>query len=1572
MEYEAAAAAWAAKQQELLKLELIEEETRTTGALAMLSVAELEAQGSTLARAIMGGPVVGSFGRTMVALDAPKMPKPSRAEASSRRRHRDVFPPHRMRPGTLVGVCLARDEATARSARHEVRGVVSRSGDSRVTIVLDDERDGGDGPEAMRRQAQVEAVLRPGAVVRCDTVGSTISGDRLSRAVADVGASRWWAADAVGRALFEPVEGDEADSSEDIYGDAAASRTRPEGATWPDFDWDTCVPPAGAAAPPPPARGAAVPLAGETPVPALAADGVASGLFRRDLNGPQVLAVARCVASSDVHLVHGPPGTGKTTTVVEIVRQLVARGLRVLACAPSNVAVDNLAERLVEPADGEGPAAAGLPAAARGAAPVVVRLGHPARVSDSLQGVTLDARLEAGAADSGVKEARRTMEREQRRSKKAKTGPERYEARQAAREAAKEARTRERRAAGAILRGADVVMSTLSGAASAALWTAVRDARGDAVAPGAAGSGAAAAEARASGAVAATAAAGAAAGSSMCWFDVVVIDEAAQATEASCWIAARLGRRLLLAGDHLQLPPTVLSDEAAKQGLAVTLPQRLVRLAGSSAVSLLRVQHRMCLPIGGWASAATYSGRLEAHESVARRCALDLPGAAAAVAGLRAAEEAEEEAGWEGEAPATTVPWWMREPGALDSAELEEWLGCGLVHIDTAGCDGYGDDTMAAKAARAEAEAAAAAAGLSPEQTEAAVRFAGAESRSNPGEAALAAASAAWLVAAGGVPGAGLVVISPYNGQVARIRAALEAAGSLLPAAAAEALSQVRVSTVDSFQGQEAECVVLSLVRSNEIGEVGFLADSRRINVAVTRAKRLCVVIGDSDTAGRDPFLAGLMRHTAELADATAAGGGWRACLGRRDDVAAAAAGSDAASPFIGPGGAVRSASMFDSARAAVDEASGDDVIPRARGAAASGSSARRQALAPKRQSSRPSTATADPLSKAGELWADAVVAAFLRQTMLSRARMAISGAEDMAGAATEVADAVDRAGATSRGRLPRSVQSRVRSVPVPTSRLPRRGSSALDLTWPGAEGASRCACLELSDGLSAAGRRAAHMAAEESGALHFTVDAEPEELRAAEALEGRADHASAKWGRRRVLVFSVFPDSRRAADASAAAQLAAGATSVEPAVASRGSLFGDASTVAEAASGDGLPARKAPRGRGGDEADPAAVPDDDVVNAAREAAGAGAAEDADGRAPATGEGGPEGGRVAGDATAATERDTAAAGEDDGPGGNDAESGAGAGAAAEEVDGAGDGAESPAAAEAEPEDVTLEVILARSPVTVTRAELRLLPARDRIAAMKASRDAAKAGIDAKGGYAGMRKEVTAERRRAKRSDKKQTKKKAAAAATARAAAPAKAGQRLGSAPAAADSLRAARGLASPSDSMRAARAKAIEDQRARLAAGSGAARPGKGARASGDDRPMLPTYEDGLKAVRERRRAEGRAAGTESEEDEAVAEVAKLTDALMRRVGRGGAILRMPDGRSVAGHVAEGSMLERVEGGMTDAAREGGQLRDWKRRLVSRQLRERLEGARAGRVRGAKDEDGDGKAAGRGAGRKKR
>ncbi|XP_077177380.1 DNA-binding protein SMUBP-2 isoform X2 [Paroedura picta] len=264
-------------------------------------------------------------------------------------------------------------------------------------------------------------------------------------------------------------------------------------------------------------------------------------------------------------------------------------------------------------------------------------------------------------------------------------------------------------------------------------------------------------------------------------FDLVVIDECAQALEASCWIPLLRARKCVLAGDHKQLPPTVISYKAAAKGLSLSLMERLIQKYGDRVVKMLTVQYRMHQAIMHWASTEMYDGRLSAHQSVAQHLLKDLPGVAST-------EE-------------TSIP---------------------LLLIDTAGC------------------------GLFELEVE------DEQSKGNEGEVRLVSLHVQALVGAG-VKARDIAVIAPYNLQVDMLREHLS-----------QKYPELEIKSVDGFQGREKEAVVLSFVRSNRKGEVGFLAEDQRINVAITRARRHVAVICDSRTTGSHNFLKRLVDYMSE------------------------------------------------------------------------------------------------------------------------------------------------------------------------------------------------------------------------------------------------------------------------------------------------------------------------------------------------------------------------------------------------------------------------------------------------------------------------------------------------------------------------------------------------------------------------------------------------------------------------------------------------------------------------------------------------------------------------------------
>ena len=287
-----------------------------------------------------------------------------------------------------------------------------------------------------------------------------------------------------------------------------------------------------------------------------------------NLDGSQREAVRFALLQKELAVVHGPPGTGKTTTIVEIITQSVRRGDKVLATAPSNVAVDNLLERLVKNKV------------------KVVRLGHPARVHADLQKYSLDGQINLSEATQLVRDVRADIDKSFSKIKKSRSKGETFGLRREIKELKKELHERERNAIKEILKRADVVLSTLTSASrDGPLKHLPRD-----------------------------------------HFDVTVIDECSQSLEIGCWIALPYANKAILAGDHLQLPPTIMSEEAARKGLSFTLMERVIEHWNKDVVRMLKIQYRMNAKIMEWSSKALYDGELTAHSSVASHLLKDIPG----------------------------------------------------------------------------------------------------------------------------------------------------------------------------------------------------------------------------------------------------------------------------------------------------------------------------------------------------------------------------------------------------------------------------------------------------------------------------------------------------------------------------------------------------------------------------------------------------------------------------------------------------------------------------------------------------------------------------------------------------------------------------------------------------------------------------------------------------------------------------------------------------------------------------------------------------------------------------------
>ena len=434
------------------------------------------------------------------------------------------------------------------------------------------------------------------------------------------------------------------------------------------------------------------------------------------LNATQSQAVVETLSRRDISIIHGPPGTGKTTTVVECIIQSVRRSQKVLACAPSNIAVDNLLTRLAPHCR-------------------VVRLGHPARAARELQKYSLDAQVSSSDSFEIISQVRSDIEKAIGLGSRKKHRVNWLEVK----ELRKELHQRENKVVYEILNASDVVLSTTTSSSFDGPLKALKSDH----------------------------------------FHVVFVDECAQAIEPACWIPLLHSAKCVLAGDHLQLPPTIISEEAAKAGLSVTLMERLIATHGTSMVSLLTTQYRMNRHIMQWPSQFLYGDRLVAHESVTTQLLCDIRGVEASVY--------------------TETP---------------------LLFIDTAGCNMNELDV--------------------PDEV----------SKSNEGEASLVCAYVGLLVRLGISP-SDIAVIAPYALQVDLISQKLESVR----------ISSVEVHTVDGFQGREKEAVVISFTRSNDRGEIGFLREIRRTNVAITRAKRHLCVIGDSVTISNQSFIRGLLEY---------------------------------------------------------------------------------------------------------------------------------------------------------------------------------------------------------------------------------------------------------------------------------------------------------------------------------------------------------------------------------------------------------------------------------------------------------------------------------------------------------------------------------------------------------------------------------------------------------------------------------------------------------------------------------------------------------------------------------------
>jgi ATP-dependent RNA/DNA helicase IGHMBP2 len=437
------------------------------------------------------------------------------------------------------------------------------------------------------------------------------------------------------------------------------------------------------------------------------------------LNATQEEAVNKVLHAKDVAIVHGPPGTGKTTTLVEAVYETLHRENQVLVCAQSNMAVDWISEKLVD----------------RGVS--VLRIGNPSRVNDKMLSFTYERRFESHPDYPQLWSIRKAIRELYARSRK---GAEREAVRQKINSLKDRATELEIRINESLFSEARVIACTLVGSANRLLIGQK--------------------------------------------FGTLFIDEAAQALEAACWIPIRKADRVILAGDHCQLPPTVKAPEALRAGLGHTLMQTIVK-SKPDTVSLLKLQYRMNDEIMRFSSEWFYGGMLQSAPEVKYRSILDFD---------------------------TPIEWINTE--GLDCNE--EFIG-----------ENYG------RINKSEAE-------LSIEQLKGYITKIGRErfldERIDVG------------------------MISPYKAQVQYLRRLVRNDAFFKPYRQA-----ITINTVDGFQGQERDVILISLVRANEEGQIGFLNDLRRMNVAITRARMKLIILGDASTLTRHAFYKKLYTYIESL-----------------------------------------------------------------------------------------------------------------------------------------------------------------------------------------------------------------------------------------------------------------------------------------------------------------------------------------------------------------------------------------------------------------------------------------------------------------------------------------------------------------------------------------------------------------------------------------------------------------------------------------------------------------------------------------------------------------------------------
>lgn len=466
------------------------------------------------------------------------------------------------------------------------------------------------------------------------------------------------------------------------------------------------------------------------------------------LNPTQERAVNEVLWAKDVAIVHGPPGTGKTTTLVEAINETLMRESQVLVCAQSNMAVDWISEKLVD----------------RGIN--VLRIGNPTRVNDKMLGFTYERRFESHPDYPQLWAIRKAI-RELRKNRK--KGSENYH--QKMDRLKSRAAEIEIRINSELFGEARVIACTLVGSAHRLLEGMK--------------------------------------------FGTLFIDEAAQALEAACWIPMKRASRVILAGDHCQLPPTVKSIAALRAGLGKTLMERIAENK-PEVVTLLKIQYRMNDEIMRFSSDWFYGGKVESAPQIKYRSVLDYD---------------------------HPITW-------IDTSNEEN-------QITIEGEDAPEDSASASSAASAANQNS----DLNFKEQFVGESF----GRINKAEAELTLLTLAEYFTKIGKQRVleeriDVGIISPYRAQVQYLKKLIKKYEFFKPYR-----RLISVNTVDGFQGQERDVILISLVRSNDEGQIGFLKDLRRMNVAMTRARMKLIILGNKDTMTKHPFYKKLWEYVEAI-----------------------------------------------------------------------------------------------------------------------------------------------------------------------------------------------------------------------------------------------------------------------------------------------------------------------------------------------------------------------------------------------------------------------------------------------------------------------------------------------------------------------------------------------------------------------------------------------------------------------------------------------------------------------------------------------------------------------------------